>query len=149
MAKNKKLSENCSSDLLRSDNDRYDSLEGENCTSEHADSSKPEVPSRTTTPTKHHHALPPAAKPESRPSPTFRSESIERSQSSELKQPSWNYQAEALIPRGLNTGQQKGKNRPTRRQRSMSRKRKERRRQTSDGTNLTTPCEFCMGSKAS
>jgi hypothetical protein len=64
---------------------------------EYADSSKPKVPSCTTNPTQHHHALSPAARP------TIQPESMERSQSSELKQSGWNYQAEAVSPRYVTT----------------------------------------------
>ncbi|KAJ6001074.1 hypothetical protein N7481_001483 [Penicillium waksmanii] len=96
MIPDKKASEHCSSEILRHDNEWYDILEGGNCTSEHADSSKPKGSSRTNTPTQYDHALSPAAKPESRPSRRVQFEPIERSQSSEPKQSSWNDEAEAI-----------------------------------------------------
>lgn len=192
MVQDKKASEHCSSEILRHDNECYDSLEGENCTPEHGDSSKPKGSSRTKTPTQHDHTLSPAAKPESRPSRRVQFEPIERSQPSEPKQSSWNDQAEAVSPRCVATprsrqvrflikiadrSQGSRRERPGRlddrskypkplslfrgrtsqgdrvtdvRHRSMSRKRKERRRQSGDGSStLTTPCKSCMGSKAS
>ncbi|KAJ6001007.1 hypothetical protein N7481_001416 [Penicillium waksmanii] len=115
MSQKKKLSEHCFSEDLRFDHEGHDRVREESCTEEHAVSSKAEVPSGTTNPRQHHHVLSPTANPERRPSPTVQSDSIERSQSSELKQSNWNHQAEEVSPR-LNKGGQKEKNRPSRRQ---------------------------------
>lgn len=99
MSQKNKLSEHYSSEVLRFDNEGYDRVGEESCTEEHAASSKAEVPSRMTKPRQHHHALSPAANPERGPSPTVQSDSNKRSQSSELKESSWNHQAEKVSPR--------------------------------------------------